>query len=131
MEIKFFDDPFESPKPRHEVRIKQLGLYIYPDQRRVAVGFELTPFLEKPSIEVKVVNAEGVSAGSMNVIEAFQTNFSLTMHLRDKAPTSPYHLRAILYYATPETEREDVHVLQATFSVDEEGEHIFTYDEEE
>lgn len=119
MRVNFFD---ESPRPRDEVRIKNLGLHVYPDGRRVAVGFDITPFLERPSIEVKVTNANGEVAGSLNVIETLESNFSLTMHLRDKEPTDTYEVSATLYYATPESERVDVHTKTASFNISSSGE---------
>ncbi|WP_420631494.1 hypothetical protein [Candidatus Leptofilum sp.] len=122
MDIKFFDDPFEGPKPREEVKIKQLGLYMHEDSRRVAVGFDLTPFLERPSIQVTFTNESGEEAGSLHVIETLQTNFSLTVHLRDKEPTEMYEVTAVVYYATPETERVDVHTLTRTLNRTTPGE---------
>ncbi|MFQ5401399.1 MAG: hypothetical protein ACE5E7_17595 [Anaerolineae bacterium] len=115
MHINFYDDPLETPKPREDVRIKRLGLFVYEDRRRVAVGFELTPFLERPSIEVLVTNENGEPAGAMTIIETLDTNFTLTLHLRDKEPTDTYHVQATVYYATPETERMDVHTYAARF----------------
>ena len=122
MQIQFFDDPLETPKSREDVRLNDLGLYVYADGRRVAVGFNLTPFLEKPCIEVRVVNERGEPAGWLNVIETIETNFSLTMHLRDKEPTQRYEVTAVVYYATPETERMDVHKLVKTFDATQVGE---------
>ncbi|MBK6709873.1 MAG: hypothetical protein KA362_07180 [Chloroflexi bacterium] len=122
MQIQFFDNPLETPKSREDVRLNDLGLYVYPDGRRVAVGFNLTPFLEKPCIEVRVVNERGEPAGWLNVIETIETNFSLTMHLRDKEPTQRYEVTAVVYYATPETERMDVHKLVKTFDATQVGE---------
>ncbi len=121
MQINFFDDLGEAPKGREDVRLKQLGLYVYPDGRRVAVGFDLTPFRERPSIEVRVVNERGEAAGWLNVIETLEANFSLTMHLRDKEPTERYEVTAVVYYATPETERMDVHSLTRTFDATRPG----------
>lgn len=121
MQIHFYDDPLETPRSREDVRIKQLGLFVYPDKRRVAVGFDLTPFLERPSIEVTVTNANGRPAGSMTIVETLETNFTLTMHLRDEEPTETYELEAAVYYATPETERVDVHSKRATFDVTHPG----------
>jgi hypothetical protein len=121
MQINFFDDLGEAPKAREDVRLKQLGLYVYPDGRRVAVGFDLTPFRERPSIEVRVVNERGEAAGWLNVIETLEANFSLTMHLRDKEPTERYEVTAVVYYATPETERMDVHSLTRTFDATRPG----------
>jgi hypothetical protein len=121
MEIRFYEDPMEAPKPREEVRIRQLGLFVYEDRRRVAVGFELTPFLERPSIEVRVSNAQGLPAGSMHIVDTVETNFTLTMHLRDKEPTDTYSVKATLYYASPETGRSDVHTRTAEFDTTRPG----------
>jgi hypothetical protein len=122
MQINFFEDPAKAPKSREDVRLNELGLYVYPDGRRVAVGFNLTPFLEKPCIEVRVVNERGEKAGWLNVIETIETNFSLTMHLRDKEPTTFYEVTAVVYYATPDTDRMDVHSLTRSFDATQEGE---------
>ncbi|MBK8988928.1 MAG: hypothetical protein IPM39_23130 [Chloroflexi bacterium] len=122
MQINFFDDPAQTPKSREDVRLNELGLYVYPDGRRVAVGFHLTPFLEKPCIEVRVVNERGETAGWLNVIETADANFSLTMHLRDKKPTTYYEVTATVYYAAPDTDRIDVHTLTRSFDGTREGE---------
>lgn len=106
--IQFFDDPFESPKPRDEVRLKNLGLYVYEDGRRIAVGFDITPFLERPSIEVTIYNLRGERAGALTVIEAMEANFHLTMHLRDKEPADEYRIEAVLYYEGEDGERLEV-----------------------
>ncbi len=111
MDINFFDDPFEGPKSREDVKINRLGLYMHEDGRRVAVGFDVTPFLERPSLQVTFTNERGEEAGSLHVIETLQTNFSLTVHLRDKEPTDTYEVTAVVYYATPETKRVNVHTL--------------------
>lgn len=119
---KIFDNPLEPPKSREEVRLNNLGLYVHEDGRRVAVGFDLTPFRERPCLEVRVVNARGEKAGWLNVIETLNTNFSLTMHLRDKEPTDLYEATAIVYYQTPETERLDVHQVVKQFDTSKPGE---------
>jgi hypothetical protein len=120
--IQFFDSSFEMPKAREDVKFNQVGFYVYEDRRRVAVGFDITRFLEGPSIEVTITNDNGEPAGSLTVIETASANFSLTMHLRDGNPTDLYHVKATLYYATPETERMDVYTHEATFDVSKPGE---------
>jgi hypothetical protein len=122
MEIKFFEDPLESPKSREDVRIRTLGLYVYEDKRRVAVGFDITPFLENPSIDIQVVNANGLPAGSMSIVNTVETNFTLTLHLRDEEPTDLYMLTAALYYASPDGERVDIQKKTATFDLTRPGE---------
>ncbi|MCA9951799.1 MAG: hypothetical protein KDE48_19240 [Anaerolineales bacterium] len=127
MDIQFFDNPLQNPKSREDVRIKQIGLFVYDDLRRMAVGLELTPFLERPSIEINITNGKAEPAGSLNVIENLSPNFSLTMHLRDAETINPYQLTAIIYYATPETERVDVDIQTVQFALEQPGEMRFTF----
>lgn len=105
MRIQFYDDPVLEPRSRDDVRFNQLGLYLYEDGRRVAVGFDITPFLEPPHIEVTVRNDTGQIASSLSVIEAVQANFNVTLHLRDEMPSKHYRVDASLYYSSPGEER--------------------------
>ncbi|MCP4427624.1 MAG: hypothetical protein GY803_24335, partial [Chloroflexi bacterium] len=99
--VQFFDTGFEIPKAREDVKFNEVGFFVYEDRRRVAVGFNITRFLEGPSIEVNITNDNGEPAGTLTVIETGDANFSLTMHLRDQNPTDLYHVEATLYYAVP------------------------------
>ncbi|MCA9974526.1 MAG: hypothetical protein R3E31_21865 [Chloroflexota bacterium] len=131
MDIQFFDNSFELPKAREDVRFKQIGLFVYEDLRRVAVGLELTPFLERPCIDITVQNSDGVIAGSMVIIETLSPNITLTMHLRDKEPTEMYELSAQIYYDHPEKkERENFHRDVVRFAVVEQSEQIFQLSDE-
>ena len=127
MHIEFFDDPIQQPKSREEVRIKQIGLFVHDDLRRVSFGLELTPFLERPSIQVVILNGQGEHAGALTVIETMTPNFSLIVHLRDGDVTDPYELTAEIYYAKPETERQNVDRQRVTFSVSRPGEQKFKF----
>jgi hypothetical protein len=103
MQIQFFDDPSNAPRSREDVRLNQLAVWVHPDgSRRLAVGFDITPFLEKPSIEVQATNEQGEPAGNLTIIETNESNFHLTLHLRDRNPTDLYTISATLYYALPE-----------------------------
>lgn len=128
MDINFFDNSFEIPKAREDVRFKQIGLFVYEDLRRVAVGLEMTPFLEPPCVEIVVKNGHGVIAGTMTLIEANAPNITLTMHLRDKEPTEAYELTVQIYYDHPEQKkRQNYHKETVQFLVVEKGEHIFSF----
>ena len=98
MRIGFFDDPLQPPRQPEDVRINRLGIFVYEDGRRVAVGFDLTPFRRRPSVEVVIRNERGEPAGNLSIIEALQPNFTLTVHLRDRQPTEWYTARAVVYY---------------------------------
>ena len=127
MDIRFFDDPLEGPRGREDVRIRQIGLFVYPEERRFMFGVEVTPFVERPSIEVLVSNGLGEPAGSLHVIETLTTGFSLMIHLRDQATRNPYELTAVLYYAWPDRERQEVERRAVSFDMDEAGEHLFRF----
>lgn len=125
--VNFFDDPSEAPRRREDVRFQQLALYAHPDgSRRVAVGFDITPFIERPSIEVTVRNANGEPAASLTVIQTLESNFHLTLHLRDKEATDTYTVTATLYYNNePEDSgRMDVHTKSATIDVTQPGAEV-------
>lgn len=123
IDINFFEDPLKAPRAREDVRLNQLALYVHPDGgRRVAVGFDITPFIERPSIDVRVTNARGEPAANLTVIQTLESNFHLTLHLRDKEPTDEYTFSASLYYGgAPDEERMDVHAISATVDVSQPG----------
>lgn len=122
MHVQFYDDLDGSPKPRKEVRLNELGLYVYEDGRRVAIGFNLTPFLERPSLLVTIANSQGDEAASLSVIEAMEPNFNLTVHLRDDANLDPYKVEAIVYYVSENGKREVSHRIVRTFDSSKPGE---------
>jgi hypothetical protein len=122
--INFYDDPERRGNAREDVRLKQLGLYVYEDGRRVAIGFNLTPFAERPSIDVTATNSAGQIASSMTVIEALSPNFNLTMHLRDQEPTETYEIEAVVYYKDEDGTRVDVDSKRGSIDLTAPGEQI-------
>ncbi len=124
IDVNFFDDLSKAPRQREEVRFNQVGIYVHEGNRRIAVGFDITPFIERPSIEVTVKNILGAPAGSLTVVETLETNFSLTLHLRDREPMDVYEVSATLYYATPETGRTDVHTVSGEINVSTAGDQF-------
>ena len=125
--INFLDDPAEMPKKRTDVRLLQLGFFVYEDSRRVMVGFEITPFLERPSLEINITNENGERAASMIIVDTQTPNFSMTMHLRDKQPTDTYRVDAVLYYAMPNEERELIKMETAVLDARTSGEQLVTF----
>ena len=129
--INFFDDGFQQGNEREDVRLKNLGVFVYEDGRRIAVGFEVTPFRERPSLEVTATNARGEQAGSMMVIEALSPSFSLTLHLRDREPTAAYELEALVFYQNEEAGgRLIVDRKSARFDVTQPGDQTQWLEEE-
>jgi hypothetical protein len=124
IDISFFDDPSRAPRSREDVRLNDIGLYVHPGGRRLAVGFDLTPFIEGPSLEVGLRNARGEWAGALSVVQTPEANFHLNTFLRDQDGTDSYELTVVVYYAALEEgyPRMEVDRRVVWFDVTEPGE---------
>ena len=120
MDIKFFDNRDDAPKNREDVRILRGRIEVAPEGRRVAVDLELTPFIERPTIELRLTNDRGEPAGLSNVIETLDRTLRMVMHMRDKTPAENYRLQARVYYAhiDEDMKREMVDELIIDFAAD-------------
>ena len=90
-------------------------------------GLELTPFLERPCIDVEISNSDGRPAGSLSVIEQMTPNFSLVLHLRDEQSADPYQMRVVIYYTTPESDPVDVDEQIVAFDSEKPGENLYQF----
>lgn len=117
MDIQFFDNRDEAPKNREDVRIMRARIEVAPEGRRVAVDLELTPFIERPTIELRLINERGEPAGLSNIIETLDRILRVVMHMRDKEPAENYQLQARIYYAhiDEDMKRQKVDELIANF----------------
>jgi hypothetical protein len=99
-EIPLYEDGEEvaAPLPRADVRFTQVAIRPYSDGRRMKLQFALTPFEERPSVEATITNAAGAGVASMDLIEAMDTSFDFTLHLRGPEPVGPHTLRLELFY---------------------------------
>jgi hypothetical protein len=91
-------DDLPAPRPRAEVRFGEIAVRPYPDGRRMKLHFSLTPFLERPSVDMAVTNLAGSEVASLHLIEAMDTAFDFTVHLRGPEPRGPHLLRLVLFY---------------------------------
>ena len=104
MDLPFFESD-EIPRPPGQVRLLALKVSPYPDQARVRVAVRLTPFLERPNLELQVVDGEGAERAGVSVVEAMTPELGLTLHLRGPRASAPLWLRARLEY--PEQDASD------------------------
>ena len=113
------DEPVPVALPRAEVRITSLAVRPYTDGRRMKLSFTLTPFLERPSVDLSVTNAAGQEVATLSLIEAMDTTFDFTVHLRGPEPVGPHELRLTLFYLEndePGAARQVVDERSLTFS---------------
>lgn len=113
-------DDVPEPQPREGVRLTQASLTPYADGRRVKMLLTLTPFMEKPSLDVHVTNAAGQEVASMSLIETMEADFEFTLHLRGPEPHGAYTAHFEVFYLTSEDvlgPRQIVDTRTVTFEV--------------
>jgi hypothetical protein len=102
----FLPDPADIPRPPREVRFRAAEVSLYPDRSRVKVNFGMTPFLERPNIELVVLDSDQTEIASSSVVDNTETELSLTLHIRQEAPPGDYAVRLTLGY--PDLQAVDV-----------------------
>jgi hypothetical protein len=95
-----FVDSEGIPLPREEVRLRDLSVTPFADRQRVRVEIRITPFLERPNLEVVLVAPGGEAVSKVSIVETDSANVSLTMHLRSEPQVGEYAVRGALSYET-------------------------------
>jgi hypothetical protein len=91
--------PPEDGLPPVDVRILGLRAEPWPeDARRVRIHLDLTPFLERPDLEVNITDAQDRQVANISIIESIDDHMTFTMHLRGFEIQGPYTLSARIEY---------------------------------
>ncbi len=95
-----------------ETRITALTAEPYPDGYRLRVKMEMTPFQQRPHLEVLLTDKNGEEIASTSIVEPMGWKLEFTMHIRGEL-NNPYTLEARLFYpdgpaAAPQTVQFDV-----------------------
>jgi hypothetical protein len=113
--IDFFES-HDVPQPRDKVRIESVTATPYPDGWRVKLVIEVTPFQERPNLEIRVRSAAGRDVSQLSVIETMHRHMEFTIHIRGVAsPAGSYTLGVDLYYGEDRTTPQDRH--EVVFSI--------------
>jgi hypothetical protein len=91
-------DASEAPVPPEEVRIQRLEVTPHGDGRRIKVEIELTPFVQRPSLDVVLIDGQGVEVASTSIIEAVNPRMSFIMHRRTIDLHDPHEMRVVVHY---------------------------------
>ncbi len=81
-----------------EVRFDDVHVEVLPDGRRVRIYVDMTPFKQRPNIDVAITSPDGEEAASVNIVETMNAKMVFTMHLRGQVEAGTYALEAILFY---------------------------------
>ncbi len=98
MDLQFVE-PDLVPVPPEDVRVLEAAASPYPDGRRVKVAVRLTPFLDRPDVELRIFDGKGGERAQAAVIECVDHEFTLTLHLRSAKPEQgPFRLQVTASY---------------------------------
>ncbi len=69
---------------------------------RVRLEMSITPFQQRPSIDIEILDSGQQRIAMTSVVEATELRMSLTMHLKGPAGPGTYTARAVLFYPPSE-----------------------------
>lgn len=115
MDLEFVD-PSEAPVPPDEVRIREIQVQPERDGRLLNVEIHLTPFQQRPSLEVEVFDSKDQLVAETSIIEAVNPSMEFNLHLRAANGRGEHRMRVEVAYP----EQEPVDVKDVTFNVDQE-----------
>ncbi len=94
------DDGENIPVPPEEMRFLELRAEPVHDDGplRARVYIEVTPFRQRPHIDIALTGANGEEIASVNIVEPMQRKNVITMHIRGEQKSGHFTLHARLYY---------------------------------
>jgi hypothetical protein len=94
----FFNDPNDVPLPPDQIEIRELSAKPNQEGSRVLVKFEISPFQQRPNIEISVSNQAEKEVASLRVVEAIENRMDFTLHMRETQPRGSYTLSMQVFY---------------------------------
>ena len=95
----FINDPNIVRYPPTEIRLLDLHADSDPERKRLRAALGLTPFQQRPSIELALKDSAGNEVASDSIVEPDWWKLELTMHVRKTGPANgKYSLSSCLSY---------------------------------
>lgn len=96
MDFFFPEDNLNRMTPE-ETKILNLSATPYSDGYRLRVNIEITPFQQRPQVEVLLTDADGDEIASTTIVQPMSWKLEFTMHIRGEL-NNPYTVEAKLFY---------------------------------
>jgi hypothetical protein len=78
----YLTEPEAERLPPADTRLLDLRAEPYPDGRRLRVALDLTPFEQKPTLELTLKNSAGEIVAETSIIEVVSSSIEITLHIR-------------------------------------------------
>ena len=78
----FLNDPTVPRLPPEQTRLTGLRAEPYPDGQRLRVILDLTPFQQRPYLELTLTDPAGAQVASADIVEPMSWKLELTLHNR-------------------------------------------------
>ena len=85
----------------------------HPDGRRLRVNLRLTPFLERPNVDLEVQDASGDRLASATIVETTEPDLALTLHLRASSEGPLTLVASVSYREHGRVDRRETRILAA------------------
>ncbi len=94
----FLNDPNEIRLPLEEVRLVKVQVVPQHNGKQVKIHLELTPFMKRPNIEVRITSRTGKEVGHTSILETMLYKLEFTMHLRQVEAREELSMETSVYY---------------------------------
>jgi hypothetical protein len=78
----FLNDPNIKRYPPESIQLLDFRAQPYPDGYRIHINLELTPFLQRPNLEIVLTDSEDNVIASASIIEPTTWKLEVTLHIR-------------------------------------------------
>lgn len=97
-------------RPRDEVRLERVTASAFPDRLRVKIEVEITPFRERPNLEIALLDSVGRPVAEASAVAVMNFSVAFVLHIRGvDDPAGDYTARVQLYFddaASPQDQRD-------------------------
>ncbi len=94
----FLQEPEEGRLPPESVRLRDLHITPHPNGDKVKINLELSPFKQRPNIELTIFDPSGTEVAHSNILETMLKKLEFVMHIRHPIPGGEYRLSVLVYY---------------------------------
>lgn len=107
--FNFIDLEGPGRLPPGQVRLLELRAEPWPDGHRIRAHAQITPFQQRPNLDLRIEDSQGEEVASATLIELITPKLVVTLHIRAAEIAGHYTLFGRLYYTDLDTVDQAAH----------------------